>query len=73
MDKSDIRHSHQTRFSANQNYSFPQVKSNIGKNSFNYMGPKLWAEIKMDVKNLPLKIFKNTITNNMVNIYNEES
>ena len=57
MHKSDIRHSHQTRFTTNQNYSFPQVKSNIGKNSFNYMGPKLWAEIKMDVKNLPLKFF----------------
>ena len=71
LEKSSTIHDHHTRFSKNENYSFPQMKSNLGKNSFNFMGPKIWAEIENSLKRLPLKRFKNCISTMMINEYKE--
>ena len=71
LQKLDLIHSYKTRLATKQNYSLPQVKTNIGRNSFVYRGPKIWSEISTDVKKLPLTQFKKPLSKSMIMKYLE--
>ena len=72
LNKISNVHDHQTRFSRNDNFCMPTIRSNIGRNSFTFMGPKIWAEIETKIKNLPLNIFKSRMTKLMIEQYHDE-
>ena len=63
-------HNYQTRLSSNENFCTPQVSTNMGKNSFTYVGPKVWAGIDIEVKKLPLKQFKKAFAKILIDQYN---
>ena len=67
---SDV-HGYESRSSQNNNYCLPTIRSNIGRNSFGYMGPKIWSEIELSTKNMPLKSFKFKLTKTMIELYDD--
>jgi hypothetical protein len=51
-------------------YYIPYVRTNYGKNSLFYQGPKIWNAINNEVKNLTsINIFKKTILNQILETY----
>ena len=69
MKKITTIHNYETRLSSNENYCNPQVSTNMGKNSFTYVEPKVWAGIDIEVKKLPLKEFKKTFAKTLIEQY----
>ena len=69
MQKLDSTHSYGTRLSHNQNFSLPTIRTNVGKNSFVYMGPKIWSQISLNIKNLPIAAFKKAISKFLLEAY----
>ena len=69
LTKVDSIHNYQTRLSVNQNFSLPVIRTNLGKNSFSFMGPQAWSSISNEIKNLPLNLFKQTVFKTMLETY----
>ena len=48
-----IDHSHNTRHRQNSEFSLPQPRTELGKQSIKYNGINIWSEIPHDIKNSP--------------------
>ena len=72
IQKIDSIHNYDTRLSHNQNFCLPSIRTNAGKSSFLYTGPKIWSKISIEVKNLPIFAFKKSITKSMLDNYQIE-
>ena len=44
-------HTHNTRSRQKENYYLPAVRTNLGKTSFSYNGPKIWNSFPTKVRN----------------------
>ena len=62
-------HNYETRFSTEENFCLPIVKSNIGKCSFNFMGPKAWSNVPSNLKVLPIHEFKKNFMQILIEKY----
>ena len=51
------------------NYALPQIKTNFGKQLFQYIGPRLWKEEPSKLKTLPLKSFKKHCKKHLLSCY----
>ena len=66
----DNSHSYHTRRKQSKNYFIPRVKTTQSQNSLTYMGPKVWNEIPLNVKNMKYCKFKNELKRRMISDYN---
>ena len=62
-------HNYSTRLSSSYNYWLPRFCTNIGKNSFLYMGPFEWSNLPSYLKDLPFKLFVKTLTDIIIESY----
>ena len=55
---------YKTRLAAKQNYFQPRKRTELGKKTFSYIGPKIWQEVPFELKSLSQfkKIFKLFLT-----------
>ena len=51
------------------NYFMQACNTDTGKNSFNFMGPKLWQGVPEHIKSMPLQRFKYKYKNHLINAY----
>ena len=51
-------HPYNTRSKTNQNYTLPYARTNIGQNSFSFIGPKIWNIIPLEIKKSSKFVFK---------------
>jgi len=51
-------HNYNTRHSNAGNYVLPKIRTETGKKSIVYWGPKIWQEVPPDIKSKPLVLFK---------------
>ena len=60
-------HQHKTRFaSAQNNFALVRITSAKEKSLLKYIGPKVWADIPLQIKNSPsLKVFINFYRNHL--------
>ena len=65
-------HQHNTRFAALQNnYAMVRITSAKEKSLLKYIGPKVWADIPLEIKNAAsLKVFINFYRNHLIGNYN---
>ena len=63
-------HTHLTRLSKSHNCFVPSVRTNIGKSSFQYIGPKLWQNVPAEFKICSIVSFKNKYKKYLINLYN---
>ena len=65
-------HRHNTRFSSLQNnFMMVRIKSAQEKSLLKYIGPRVWADIPLEIKNAPsLKVFINFYRNHVIGNYN---
>ena len=65
-------HQHNTRFAALQNnYAMVRITSAKEKSLLKYIGPRVWADIPLEIKNAPsLKVFINFYRNHLIGNYN---
>ena len=66
----DNTHSYHTRRKQSKNYFIPRVKTTQSQNSLTYIGPKVWNEIPLNVKNMKYCKFKNELKRRMISDYN---
>ena len=69
FNRSCAVHSHQTRFALQKNFTFPATSCEAFKQSISFIGPLIWKEVPNCLKNLPLKSFKNTYKDYLINNY----
>ena len=62
-------HKHFTRSSASDRFYTPKVKTNAAKNSFYYMGPKVYSEIPLSIRKLPINSFKKEVCKRLMQNY----
>ena len=62
-------HNHNTRISANSNYFVKIPRTNLGKNSFSYIGPKIWQDVPLEYKNLDSVPFKHCYKQHLLQQY----
>ena len=62
-------HSYYTRAIAQDKYYTPSVKTNIAKNSFYYLGPKIYSEIPLLIRDMSNQRFKTHYSNILINGY----
>ena len=55
-------HSHNTRHSKYNNFVVERPTTDLGLNSFKYLGPKLWSSVPENLKNLKI----NTLTKKLL-------
>ena len=46
-------HTHNTRSRLNENFYLPHVKTNLGKTSFSFNGPKIWNSLPVEIRASP--------------------
>ena len=65
-------HQHNTRFAALQNnYAMVRITSAKEKSLLKYIGPRVWADIPLEIKNAAsLKVFINFYRNHLIGNYN---
>ena len=65
-------HQHSTRFaSTHNNFALVRITSAKEKSLLKYIGPKVWADIPLQIKNAPsLKVFVNFYRNHLIGNYN---
>ena len=65
-------HEHNTRFaSAQNNYAMVRISSAKEKSLLKYIGPRVWADIPVQIKNAAsLKVFINFYRNHLIGNYN---
>ena len=51
-------HKHHTRFSSKSNYFIPQKRTELGKKSFPFKGPRAWQIVPEELKLLTFNQFK---------------
>ena len=61
-------HQHNTRFaSSHNNFAMVRITSAIERSLLKYIGPKVWANIPLQIKNAPsLKVFINLYRNHLI-------
>ena len=52
------KHHYETRLAAKQNYFQPRKRTELGKTTFSYIGPKIWQEVHFELKSLSCDQFK---------------
>ena len=62
-------HFHNTRSRENNNFYLPAVRTNLGKTSFLFNGPKIWNSFPPDVRNSSSFIFKHALKNYLLQSY----
>ena len=62
-------HNHNTRSQLNQNYYLPSVRTNLGKTSFSFNGPKIWNSLPEKIRNSSDFIFKRNLKNYLMQNY----
>ena len=60
-------HTYNTRSAKNKNYYQPFNKLNLGKNSFTAQGIKIWNKLPVNLKTLPLYLFKKNLKQYLIN------
>ena len=66
------KHNYPTRLRNNNNF-YPQFpRTNLGKATFNYIGPKYWEDVPGNIKTTPTKLFKKHYKNFLINLYSAE-
>ena len=65
-------HTYNTRSSTNTNYYQQFHKTNQGLNAFTAKGIKIWNQIPVEFKILPLHLFKKKLKQYLINSLNEE-
>ena len=65
----DIHSYHRSR-KQSKNYFIPRVKTTQSQNSLTYIGPKVWNQIPLNIKNLKHFKFKNKLKRMMISDYN---
>ena len=63
------RHSYNTRFAARHSLCIPKVRTNYGKFSLRFQGPKVWNEIDTSMKSKSKTIFKSKFISNIIDKY----
>ena len=63
------KHKYNTRLAATSNYFMPQPRTNLGLMSFSYVGPKLWQDVPLNIKNLNASQFKSKYKKILLNRY----
>ena len=64
-------HNHNTRIANNHNYYIPHKRTDIGKRSFSFQGPKIWLEVPPGMKELEFGPFKYNLKNMLLENYND--
>ena len=64
-------HHYNTRQSSNNDYFLPRKRTESGKKSFSFIGPKIWQEIPTQLKqsNLSFNVFKKKLKQHFINAY----
>ena len=62
-------HKHRTRFSSRENYFIPRKRTEYGKKSFSFMGPKVWQIVPDELKLLPFNRFKTKLKFHFISKY----
>ena len=62
-------HSYNTTHSNKGNYVSPKIRTETGKKSIVYWGPKIWQEVPPDIKSKPLPLFKKKYANHLIRHY----
>jgi len=66
------KHNYPTRLRNNNNF-YPQFpRTNLGKATFNYSGPKYWEDVPGNIKTTPTKLFNKHYKNFLINLYSAE-
>ena len=67
----DVRdlHTYNTRFAAKHSYYVPKVRTNFGKFSIRFQGPKVWNSLEKNIKAYSISLFKKNIKQNLLDCY----
>ena len=52
------KHHYETRLAAKENYFQPRKRTELGKKTSSYIGPKIWQEVPFELKSLSYNQFK---------------
>ena len=61
-------HHHNTRSSANNNYTLPSARINLKKTSFAYRGPDIWNSIPTEIRSTSHRCFKKLYKKHLLEI-----
>jgi len=61
-------HTHNTRYTLH-NLKLPAIRTNFGKFSLKFSGPKIWSSISNETKQLSRSLFIKTLKNNFLDLY----
>ena len=67
--KVDTVHSYNTRHSAKLTYYLPKARTNYGKFSIRFQGPKIWNAIDDETKILSMSLFKKRLKQGIIEAY----
>ena len=67
--KVDAVHSYNTRHSAKLTYYLPKARTNYGKFSIRFQGPKIWNAINDETKKLSMSLFKKRLKQGFIEAY----
>ena len=62
-------HKHRTRFSSRESYFIPRQRTEYGKKSFSFMGPKVWQIVPDELKLLSFNRFKTKLKFHFISKY----
>ena len=67
----DVRdmHTYDTRFAAKHSYYVPKIRTNFGKFSIRYQGPKVWNFLEKNIKSYSVSLFKKNMKQNLLDCY----
>ena len=62
-------HNYNTRLSAKSNFYLSLPRTNLGKNSFSFNGPRVWQSVPEELKSLTLQSFKHKFKEHLLKKY----
>ena len=62
-------HEHHTRLSSKNNYFIPRKRTDFGKKSFSFVGPKVWQNVPNELKVLNFSQFKRKLKFHFISKY----
>ena len=65
-------HNHSTRSQHNKNFYLPFVRTNLGKTSFSFNGPKIWNNLPVTIRNSSKFIFSKSLKEYLLQSYSCE-
>ena len=68
----NTKHNYSTRLRNDNNFYSQFYKTNLGKTTFNYIGPKLWKDVPGNIKSKPNKLFKKCYKKFLIDLYSAE-